>query len=535
MLTSLRFSGILFILASLTHASSLASEVDISLITQTSELEEKYKQNTAKIDSMSIPMSIQEAVQTGLMNNPLLEKSYREIQAQEWDKVSVMRGWIPTLNVNGYPAYSQQVATNQTRYIHPSPKPELSVSSSSSMQAGNSQNDGSGNQNIQSSSSSTVSASAGRENPQTFYSNQMAITPQSTFQWTFFDLQRGSNIAASQSKINSQKLLFDSSARVLILNIATQYYNLQATLDLLGKFQNVLDMSKRALIAINAQRRAGIKDIGDVAQMSTQYFQSLNRLISTQDNLIDYSSKLAKSLGFSSDALIIPNTPLKQLPPWTLTLDESIDLGSKNNELIYAAFENSKSNEFTALGYKQSYIPSLFLYAIGYMSRNNGLNNALVNRQGASNSNMINTSFNAQYGIGFTWSFDGGVNFALANSYIKRSEASLADSQSKKDQVVQNIKSSFGTYKTKELAVQSSSRGLFAAELSQKVAASKYEFGLSDITTLVQSLQLYTSAAEANVNAIRDYNQSIASLYRWSAIWPENTEQILSKREELLK
>jgi len=71
--------------------------------------------------------------------------------------------------------------------------------------------------------------------------------------------------------------------------------------------------------------------------------------------------------------------------------------------------------------------------------------------------------------------------------------------------------------------------------LSQDVSNSKYKLGLSDITTLVQSIQLYSNAVKENVNAISAYNKSIASLYRWSAVWPESAVAALTNREEELK
>ena len=220
---------------------------------------------------------------------------------------------------------------------------------------------------------------------------------------------------------------------------------------------------------------------------------------------------------------------------WNLSLEESLELGKAQNEEILSAISNAEASKWTSIGLKQSYVPTLYLWAIGYYFRSNGMNSARVNRSPASPYNQVNSNYIGQLGIGFSWSFDGGVN--LANSQIskKQMEGYLADAETQTNTVVQNIKSAFGQYKTKQLEIKSAGRGLKAAKLSQDVSSSKYKIGLSDITTLVQSIQLYSNAVKEHVNAISAYNKSIASLYRWSAVWPQKAVVSLRAREEEMK
>ena len=436
-----------------------------------------------------------------------------------------MRGWLPTLNFYGQPAYSLYTSTSGVTYINP---PRTATATSTSSTSGS-------ESEVSGSTSTTTTTSSSIENPSQTYSNYMYISPYGYMQWTFFDLQRRSNIRSAQSTVEAKQFIFDTSARNLILDIYDQYYDLQATTSLIKQYRGILDITRRAVTVVNAQRLAGLKDFGDTSQVATQYYTALNTLIQAQNDIINKGSQLAKSLGYGDDTIVLPSEDLALANNWQLTLSESLELGKSQNEEILSAISNAEASKWTSIGLKQSYVPTLYLWAIGYYFRSNGMNSAYVNRSGASPYNQINTNSIGQLGIGFSWSFDGGVNLANAQVSKKQMEGYLADARSNTNTVVQNIKSAFGQYQTKKIEIKSTNRGLKAARLSQDVSNSKYKLGLSDITTLVQSIQLYSNAVKENVNAISAYNKSIASLYRWSAVWPESAVAALTNREEELK
>ena len=129
----------------------------------------------------------------------------------------------------------------------------------------------------------------------------MYISPYGFMQWTFFDLQRRSNIRSAQSTIDAKRFIFDTSARNLILNIYEQYYDLQATKSLVKQYEGILEITRRAVTVVNAQRVAGLKDYGDTSQVATQYYTALNTLIEAQNEIINKGSQLAKSLGYSDE------------------------------------------------------------------------------------------------------------------------------------------------------------------------------------------------------------------------------------------
>lgn len=505
-------------------AEANLEELESSAVTDP-QLEQKLFELSQQINTRSKTLDLKSAMVEGLSNNPTLEKAYRDIQASEWDKVSKMRGWIPTLSFYGQPAYGLYSSTTGVRYVNP-PKTPTATSTTSTT----------GDQSAVSGSTTTsTTTSTSLDNPTTTYNNYMYISPYGFLQWTFFDMQRKSNINSAQNTIEAKKFIFNSSARNLILEIYEQYYDLQATKSLIKQYQGILDITRRAVTVVNAQRIAGLKDYGDTSQVATQYYTALNTLIGAQNDLINKGSQLAKSLGYNDETIVLPNEELSTSGEWKLSLEKSLELGKNQNEEILSAISNAEASQWTSIGLKQSYVPTLYLWAIGYYFRSNGMSSAYVNRSPASPYNQINSNYIGQLGIGFTWSFDGGVNLANAQVSKKEMEAYLADAKAQTNSVVQNIKAAFGLYKTKTIEIKSASRGLKAAKLSQDVSSAKYKLGLSDITTLVQSIQLYSNAVKEHVNAISAYNKSIALLYRWSAIWPNEALLALQSREETLK
>jgi acyl-CoA-binding protein len=53
-----------------------------------------------------------------------------------------------------------------------------------------------------------------------------------------------------------------------------------------------------------------------------------------------------------------------------------------------------------------------------------------------------------------------------------------------------------------------------------------------DVTTLIQTFSLYKSAADRDINSLRQYNTSIYGLYRYSALWPETAIKPLDQRKQ---
>jgi outer membrane protein TolC len=117
----------------------------------------------------------------GLARNPLLAQGYAEIEAAQWQTIAIRREWVPTI-------------------LGKNDSPGL------------------------------VGIETTRSNNEIFYGRYLLTEVQ--LQWTFFDPSRTPRTKASLASLQASRLLFDISARNLILNIQQSYAELQKQRDL---------------------------------------------------------------------------------------------------------------------------------------------------------------------------------------------------------------------------------------------------------------------------------------------------------------
>ena len=78
--------------------------------------------------------------------------------------------------------------------------------------------------------------------------------------------------------------------------------------------------------------------------------------------------------------------------------------------------------------------------------------------------------------------------------------------------------------------VENATKNLKAAKASYAVQVSRFDVGLSDMTSIIQAIQLLGTAIQARVDALRSYNDSVAELYRYSAEWPDGIKLVVDER-----
>jgi len=470
-----------------------------SNVSNQSSIEQEARRLLEDIDRNAIEISLNDAITRAINTNPALVSAYRQIEAAEWSKIGIQRGWVPTINLYGSPAIGPYYQTtkihSRTGQILPG---DITTSSAN-------------------------------------FSNTLYVSPAIEIQWTFFDPSRGPSIASSGRTVEQQRFLFDSAARSLILNVSQAYFNLQGTKALVDQYRLLSDISRQAYLAISAQQKAGLMDVGNSAQIATQYTTNINNYYTATAQLVSQGAVLASLLNYPDGTFFVASDPMKPNLDWNLSLSESISRGKAFNEQILAAYANANALKWQVRSLINSYYPKLFAYGAGFVYNYQGVQNAnLGERATYSSSNVQNNQSVGQFGLGFTWNFDGGVNAANSLSVKRRQQAAEADYQSTILSVTANIKAAYGTYRSLSLALESVNKGVEAAKLNQEVTQAKYELGLSDVTSLVQSIQLYSSAVQQQVQSMISLNTATAELYRYTAIWPVNAVNAFKNRRSTL-
>lgn len=487
-----------------------------------------------KTQNISLDYVIREVI----TSNPKVVKSYRSIQGQEWDVIAQRRQWWPTLQLEGKPLYGSNFTTNVTSYTNPGKYTEstLGISgSSSSSSTSTSTNNSSNPQNTNTSDSTSSSESDSFQTTKGSYLTAMQLYPMAVVQWDIIKPSRGSEINASLEKLNKQNFLLDIIARDLILEAQQAYFELQSTSVLINQYILIANATEQALEELNGLYSKRLVSLNDVSALEAQYYNNMTQLIEFYKQHITASAKLSALMGLSEVSLFIPTEGLKTTGSWDLSLEDSIKSGIEFREEIKSKIAEAKAYEWDAVALMQSYYPTVGFYGIGFIQSNSGVINNPLSGDPASNWDGTSMLALAQLGIGFTWNFDGLIKAANSNQKKYMSKQLVAASEEMKLDVIKEVRTAFDKYHTSKVKIASAKRATTSANTNLNVVRARSQIGLADTTTNVQSIQLLAQANVNYANAIKDYNDAIAQLYRYVAKWPGDTYETLQNIKEKLR
>ena len=460
--------------------------------TLTAELEAQLRGLQGEIDARSKSFTLSQALEMGLLNSPQLAATYAEIQGQQWNLVAVRRQWYPTLSASSEPFV-----------------PGRRFGSSNSTFRDGAQVDD---------NSATTATNIGL-----------------TVGWTFFDPSRGSSINAASENLKRQQLLFDVSARNLVLEIQQVYYSLQEQRLLIEAYADILKATTRQVQTTEAQFNNGLINIADVEQIRTQQFATLSTLINAYRQFIDASSRLAQVIAMPPGALVTPSDGLQALGDWPEALQPTIEQALNLREEIKASLAEAASARWSATALFNTYWPRFSLGANGqYGNINNDQTQS--SQQGNVTTNTRITNWSGGFGLGFTWQFfDGGIN--AAQSEVQKALGRRASDQAALDRLIvtREVEQAYTAYKTSQLAMKSSEAQVTSARAAAAAVRARFDVGVSDMSSLVVVLNQAINAASNYASSVRDYNGSIAALFRSSARWPANTQPLLNQRVVTLR
>ena len=462
------------------------------------ELVQRLKQLRAEWRERSVPVNLSAAIEQSLLNNPELALAYSQIQQGQWNLIAVRRQWYPTLS-----AFSGGPAGGVWGYL------------------------GATSRFSQSSSEGELNTSRTK--------TQEGVVPVLSLAWTFFDPSRGPQINAASESLRSQELLFNVAARNLVLQTQLAYFNLQEQEQLIVSYEEILAATTSQVNQAEALFNAGNASLADVEQIRTQQFQTLSLLISAYLAVIDASSALAQAMALPPGKLAIPEDQLDLYGQWDLTLNDTIQQAQALREEIQSSLALANSASWRASALLNRYWPRFSLLANGSYAYNDS--SSTSRQQGLSSSEGLRTtSWDGAVGLGFNWSiFDGGIAAAEAQA-SRASQRQFADQVAVQQlQISQEVEQSYARYEASRLALLSSREQLVSARQAALAVRERFNVGYADTTSVVQTLNQAINAANAFARSQRDYNSAVASLYRASAQWPQNTLDLRDQRVNQLK
>lgn len=466
------------------------------------ELENELSALRRQVEARSKAANLAQALEAGLLNNPLLAAAYAEIQGQQWSAIAKRRQWYPTISVGS--------GSNLPRLNLPSQNfsdtsivesyPAVDVVKRSSVSTRNS----AGNLGL-------------------------------TLSWTFFDPSRGAAINSAEDSLKRQRLLFDVSARNLALEIQLAYFNLQKQKQLIKSYDEILQFTGRQVRIAEVQFNNGLISIADVEQVRTQQFATITTLIDAYREFIDASSRLAETMALPPGNLVLPSDDLSAEGRWDESLEKTIEQALRLREEIQASLAAAESASWSATSLFNTYWPRFSLGASTQYDYN--YSNITSSTQGeVTTFNRRNRLWNGGVGIGFTWQlFDGGIN--AAQGEIQKAIARQARDQAAQNRlsVTKEVEQSFSAYQTGLRGLLSTEAQAKSARAAAVAVQKRFQVGVDDMSSLVVALNQAIRAANDYASAIRNYNSSVAGLYRSSARWPSGTRLLLETRINTLR
>ncbi len=462
-----------------------------------------------KIDQSARKISLDEAIALGIRNNPELVSAFRSIQDYEWQLIAAQRQWYPTFAIsNGAPTLGLDVVTYTTKFYNDPNRTSVSTTPGSAI--------------------GTEPYSISQ------YQNTINFQPNASISWNFIDPTRQPDINAASEALRQQKLLFEVSARDLILNIQTSYFALQSTRQLIEEFYKIYDINRQLLEVNKARYEIRLVSMLALAQTQTQLYNQLNQLLGYTKQFIEESATLAMRLGLPVDALALPDEKANLYRDWSMTLPQTIDRAIESREEILASLAAAEEARWDGISKMNSYLPIILLYGEGSLSMESGVINGYPGRDNTLDEQLF-TQWDGSVGLGFEWTWDGGVDAATARADYAQEEMERSKAKMNRLKAVQQVRSSFGQYQTSRVAVDSARLAYQSAQVAQEAARARYEIGLGDITSIVQTIEQLGTASISLSDSILNYNKSVAQLYRYSATWPGESGQLVRQQEKSLR
>jgi outer membrane protein TolC len=470
-----------------------------------SQLEAQLKTVEAEGTGSGISLTLEQAINMGVSNSPQLAIAYREIQRQEWELIAARRDWYPQATISAQPI--------------------AGFFSNSMLTSYRADQDVAGRYNLD----------YGREFGT--YMKGLQISPSAMISWRFFDIARGSEISSQQKLVDQQKFLFNVTARSLLLDIETEFYALQSLAGLIQAYTRLSQENIREVKVMEERFKVRLATVSDVEQSKAQALNQMNQLIDYKYRYQEASSNLAQLLSLETSQLIYASQKNTDMQYWPLSLDETLRQGLSNREEIKASLAQAESYQWEARALMQRYIPTMSVLLGGNLNLEQGVINGAIgglDMPQPPTGTLRNTS--SAVGLGFTWDiFDGGIRAAQSNARRAQAQQQRDQAQQNRLTVVQQIKTAYAAYQTQYQSLINSRAAVTSALQAQSAARERYRVGIGDITTLIQATGLYGDALANQALSEMRYSTAVASLYRYSAVWPMSSQEVVIKRKRALK
>lgn len=264
--------------------------------------------------------------------------------------------------------------------------------------------------------------------------------------------------------------------------------------------KSALELATAALDAASERHRVGLATIADVLQAQTARSQAELNLESLEGSLQVARGGLAVAMGLAANTPFeIPDVPASDSVFFVAqSVDSLIDLAIRNRPELATARAQAAAAQSQIKVARSGYLPALALSATG---ANNGSNVPGF----VGNSYSVNVGVQMPVFTGYSNQYD----VAAANEQYR---AALARAELTRQQVIQQVFTSYYTMRTATDRVRTAHDLLASAVQSESVARGRYREGVGSIVDLLVAQSALANARFQDVDTRWQWRTSLAQL-----------------------
>ncbi len=289
--------------------------------------------------------------------------------------------------------------------------------------------------------------------------------------------------------------------KVIRLNVATEYYNLQQGDEQVRIAQAAVTNAQASLRDAEALERAGVGTRFDVLRSQVNLANSQQELTNAISQQQIARRRLATRLSLPQSVNISAADPVNLAGLWNQTLEQSIVLAFQNRpdlqqQLVQRNIsEQQRRQALAALGPQVSLVASYQLFDRF--------------------SDEVSVSDGYSVGVRATLNlYDGGA--ARARAAQARANIAIAETQfaEQRNQIRFQVEQAFSTLQSNLENVQTANTALEQAREALRLARLRFQAGVGTQTDVINSENDLTRAEGNRIRAILDYNRALAELQR---------------------
>ena len=417
------------------------------------------------------PLTLAEVEQLAEVNNPGLKAVALQVQQAKSSLRAAIASWYPTLNLtaNGLPQY---LSGEQQTFV---PEQEGTLTNSEI---------------------STANFAA-------------------QLNWNLIDPGRVPEIASARDTFERSRDSYLIALRDLRLDVATAYYDLQRYDQKVNVGKQSVTASLISLRDARARYQAGVATKLEVLEAETQLARDQDILTGSINFQVRARRDLARIADLPQDVTPTAASPSQVVGTWQPSLQESIVAAYAFREELDQKILDISINNSNANAALSSVQPVLSIF-------NNFSTQRFQGQRGVAppvNNDIYGWSAENTVGLSASWNiFDGGRARAQYRRNKQAADASAYEFADQRGKIRLQVEQSFFDLRANQETIRTTSREVLSQREALRLARLRFQAGVATQREVVDNQRDLTRAQLRYVDALVDYNITIAELRRYTGL-----------------